>query len=139
MERSNILEDQTRSRQLTSKAAAAAQEGTLYQNTMAASESNSRTHRDEQGQQPDPTVNLEPAGQNGSDRGLARSPDISALQEWGNRHLPTTRPCQAIPLPSQVRPDGLRAQFAAEHTPFLRIPYPTGNYGRAYQRPRDRR
>ena len=118
-------EGQPRSRQLTARAAAAAQEGTLYRHTTANSESNSRTHRDEARREPSPPPNPEPAGHNGEEREQDAARDVGALMEWGRLNLPTTRP-------SQVRSDGLRARFAAD------LP-PPGMNNRAFQRARERR
>ena len=125
----NIVQDQQpRSRQLTARAAAAAEEGPLYRNTIAASESNSRTHRDVRNPIPDPETDPVPAGQDGQKWEREMVPDVQALREWGRATLPTTRP-------SQVRSDGLRAQFGADNY----TPHPLGQHSRAYQRARDRR
>ena len=128
MDGENILEGQTRSRQLTERAAAAAaQDGRLFRNTLAASESNSHTQRDDERRNPNPETDPVPAGHNGQNRDEEAELAVQRLTDWGRQNLPDRRP-------SQVRPGPLRMNYAADGTPM-----PAGDHGRAFLRARERR
>ena len=112
MEGENIIEGQTRSRQMTERAAAAAaQDGRLFRNTLAASESNSHTQRGDERREPNPDANPVPAGHNGQHRDGEAELAVQRLTDWGRQNLPDHRP-------SQVRPGPLRINYAAEDTPM---------------------
>ena len=138
MENDNIVDEQPRSRQMTEKAiAAAAQDGRLYRSTLAASESNSRTHRGEEQREPITDADPAPAGHNGQQG--EREAELTQRLAIMGQNLPDERARPSIPdaRPSQVRYGPLRMNYAAaaDYTP----PFPAGVHGRAYQRARDRR